>query len=64
MFQPNRMNEIDNFLMRNNNQVTPKRSYSPRLAPQSQVQEHQRNVSHVQYFPSNKENVLPNRTSV
>lgn len=36
MFQPNRMNDIDNFFMRNNNQVTPKRSYSPRLAPQVQ----------------------------
>jgi hypothetical protein len=62
MFQPNRMNEIDHFLMRNNNQVTPKRSYSPRLVPQ--VQDNQRHVSQVQYFPSNKENVLPNRTSV
>ena len=33
MFQPNRMNDIDNFFMKNNNQVTPKRSYSPRLIP-------------------------------
>ncbi len=63
MFQPNRMNEIDQFFMRNNTQVTPKRSYSPRLTPQ--MQENQRAGPQMQYFPSNnKENFLPNRTSV
>ncbi len=62
MFQPNRMNEIDHFFMRSNNQVTPKRSYSPRLT--AQMQDNQRGGSNLQYFPSNKENFLPNRTSV
>ena len=65
MFQPNRMNDIDNFFMRNNNQVTPKRSYSPRLMPQDNQrgmpqdnqrgmpQDNQRGMQ-MQFFPSNK----------
>jgi hypothetical protein len=36
MFQPNKMNELDNFFMKNDKQVTPKRSHSPRLLPQIQ----------------------------
>ena len=63
MFQPNRMNDIDNFFMKNNNQVTPKRSYSPRLIPhenqraiviaENQRGDNQRAIQ-MQFFPSNK----------
>ena len=38
--------------MRNNNQVTPKRSYSPRLVPQNQ--DNFRHTPNMQYFPANK----------
>ena len=51
MFQQNKMNNIDNFLMRNNNQVTPKRSYSPRLTPQ--MNDNSRGQG-IQFFPCNK----------